>query len=335
MVFRVPTHLESLIPPPSSQVPNAADAVSTPWRGQFLVSGIRASDRGSNVQIRVTAAETDGDTQSHLWPRQFIFSVIMPHALPILPQLQTYLRDRSARIPLTTFMPDRIRDPGQNGVNQTQFRSLSQLLWNGKLVVIVPISISGGTAGQHGILLFPTEVKTPTTVHPSGSNSRTVLFGAMFLTPQDPFPRFVSVQGAHTTSGFLPAYSGSSLHRAVSPSTAFMGASTRGYEQHHDSLPYASRPHIHDRRHSSHSVSPISPADTHPGYRYASPAPAMNVPPQSQSSTYAPPYVTFNESGQYSGYPSASEASAEHSGYQYSSHRGGSMSQPHNSGYGQ
>lgn len=62
MVFRLPTQLESFVPPPANQEPNVADAVLTPWRGQFLVSGTRASDRGSNVQIRVTGVETDGDT---------------------------------------------------------------------------------------------------------------------------------------------------------------------------------------------------------------------------------------------------------------------------------
>ncbi|KIK63347.1 hypothetical protein GYMLUDRAFT_241845 [Collybiopsis luxurians FD-317 M1] len=326
MVFRVPTHLESLIPPPASQIPNPADAVSSPWRGQFLVSGIRASDRGSNVEIRITGAETDGDTQSHLWPRRFIFSVASPHALPILPQLQHYLRNRSPRIPLTTFMPDRIRDPDQNAVNQSHFRSLSQLLWDGKLVVIVPISISGDSSGRHGILLFPTEI----TSRSSSSNSRSVIFGAMFLTPTDFFPDFVSVHAAAVpTASFAHPYD-SSLHR--SPSPTFVGASTRGYEHHHNSLPYSSRPLLHDRRHSSQSVSPTSPTETHPGYRYASPVPAMNVSPQSQVPTYTQ-YGAYEASSQYSGYPSESTADPR-SGYHYSSHRGSSTSQSH-SGYGQ
>ncbi|GAV98692.1 hypothetical protein LENED_000085 [Lentinula edodes] len=71
MVLRLPSQLESFVPPPASQALNAADAVYTPWRGQFLVSGTRASDIGSNVNIRVTGVETDGETphrQSHLWP---------------------------------------------------------------------------------------------------------------------------------------------------------------------------------------------------------------------------------------------------------------------------
>lgn len=59
MVFRLPTQLESFIPPPAIQAPNAAVG---PWKGQFLVSGTRASDVASNVQIRVTGVETDGET---------------------------------------------------------------------------------------------------------------------------------------------------------------------------------------------------------------------------------------------------------------------------------
>ncbi|KAJ4469852.1 hypothetical protein J3R30DRAFT_3255980, partial [Lentinula aciculospora] len=184
MVLRLPSQLESFVPPPASQAPNAADAIYTPWRGQFLVSGTRASDIGSNVNIRVTGVETDGDTQSHLWPSRFVFSVTSPHALPILAQLQNYLTNRSPPIPLTTFMPDRIRDPDQNAVNQSQFRSLSRLLWDGQLVAIVAIALtrsptSPGGPGRHGILLFPS------------SNSSAVLFGAVFLTPTDTFPDFL------------------------------------------------------------------------------------------------------------------------------------------------
>ncbi|KAJ3757575.1 hypothetical protein EV361DRAFT_760335, partial [Lentinula raphanica] len=184
MVLRLPSQLESFVPAPASQAPNAADAVYTPWRGQFLVSGTRASDIGSNVNIRVTGVETDGDTQSHLWPSRFVFSVTSPHALPILAQLQIYLRRRSPPIPLTTFVPDRIRDSDQNAVNQSQFRSLSRLLWDGQLVAIVSIALSrsstsAGGPNRHGILLFPSP------------NSSAVLYGAVFLTPSDTFPDFV------------------------------------------------------------------------------------------------------------------------------------------------
>lgn len=56
MVFRLPTPFDSLIPPPSQQVPD-----QRPWRGTFTMNGMRASDRGSDQSICVTAIEIDGD----------------------------------------------------------------------------------------------------------------------------------------------------------------------------------------------------------------------------------------------------------------------------------
>ncbi|KAG6857065.1 hypothetical protein H0H87_010030 [Tephrocybe sp. NHM501043] len=56
MVFRLPTHLDSFVPPPSQQ-----GLDQRPWRGALIVSGMRPSDRGSSQTIRVTAVETDGD----------------------------------------------------------------------------------------------------------------------------------------------------------------------------------------------------------------------------------------------------------------------------------
>lgn len=56
MVFRLPTHLESFIPPPQEQVPQ-----SRPWRGTLIISGLRTLDKGTNQEMRVTAVETDGD----------------------------------------------------------------------------------------------------------------------------------------------------------------------------------------------------------------------------------------------------------------------------------
>ena len=56
MVFRLPSQLESLVPPPYDQ-----RTQPPPWRGSIVVSGMRSSDRGSNQQIHVTAVETDGE----------------------------------------------------------------------------------------------------------------------------------------------------------------------------------------------------------------------------------------------------------------------------------
>ncbi|KAF9067967.1 hypothetical protein BDP27DRAFT_1364501 [Rhodocollybia butyracea] len=169
--------------------------------------------------IRVTAVETDGDTQSHLWPDRFVFSVTVPYALPILAQLRAYLSHRSPSIPLTTFIPDRIRDSDQSAANQSHFRSLSRMLWDGQLVAIVRIALSSpssspGDAERHGILLFPT------------SNSSSVLFGALFLTPADVFPDFVYTQRAtHTAAPSFASTYPNSPKEAIGPSLLghFMG----------------------------------------------------------------------------------------------------------------
>ncbi|KAJ3886218.1 hypothetical protein GG344DRAFT_57858 [Lentinula edodes] len=318
MVLRLPSQLESFVPPPASQALNAADAVYTPWRGQFLVSGTRASDIGSNVNIRVTGVETDGETQSHLWPSRFVFSVTSPHALPIFAQLQNYLRHHSPSIPLTTFMPDRIRDSDQNAVNQSQFRSLSRLLWDGQLVAIVAIALSRsptspGGSGRHGILLFPSP------------NSSAVLFGAVFLTPTDTFPDFVYPQGAiQSAPSFAPMY-GSSLLRGRSSapisSSSFIGGHPPGYEQRHiDPMPYSSSFQMQSQSGQRHSVSPTSAAERH----YASPVSSQDRAAYGQSlayeenspysARYQPEFGSSTDRGSTYPYP-AHGPSTSHSGH--------------------
>lgn len=55
MVFRLPTHLESLVPPPSEQVPQPR-----PWRGTFVLNTADGNHKGVQ-EISLTAVETDGD----------------------------------------------------------------------------------------------------------------------------------------------------------------------------------------------------------------------------------------------------------------------------------
>jgi hypothetical protein len=77
MAFRLPTHVGSYIPPPSEQIragstpapasppsgrPAPGEGPGTqPWRGNFVVSGLRPSDRAGNIEITVSAVEIDGD----------------------------------------------------------------------------------------------------------------------------------------------------------------------------------------------------------------------------------------------------------------------------------
>lgn len=57
MALRLPTHLESLIPPPSEQLP-----LSRPYRGTFTVNGVSdGSAKQSSQNIRITAVEIAGE----------------------------------------------------------------------------------------------------------------------------------------------------------------------------------------------------------------------------------------------------------------------------------
>lgn len=55
MVFRLPTHLESFVPPPSDQVPP-----SRSWSGVLTLT-FSSNSLSGYEDIYVTAAETDGD----------------------------------------------------------------------------------------------------------------------------------------------------------------------------------------------------------------------------------------------------------------------------------
>jgi hypothetical protein len=56
MAFRLPTHLENLVPPPSEQMPQP-----THWRGTLTVDRFNVAGSSSPTQIMGTAAETDGE----------------------------------------------------------------------------------------------------------------------------------------------------------------------------------------------------------------------------------------------------------------------------------
>ncbi|KAF7351423.1 hypothetical protein MSAN_01574300 [Mycena sanguinolenta] len=149
MVFRLPTHLDSLIPPPSTQAQSAN--AGRPWRGTLTVRGMRLSDLGSNQEIRVTAVETDGDSDVRRWPSHFFAE--LAHGRPILREVRTWIQQHAP--PISTFMPDRLPDPDANIVNQTTFRSLSRMLFENQIVAIArwaPDTFPGG-----GIIIIPAE----------------------------------------------------------------------------------------------------------------------------------------------------------------------------------
>ncbi|EEB92115.1 hypothetical protein MPER_09425 [Moniliophthora perniciosa FA553] len=173
--------------------PNTSDStVAKPWRGRFIVSGMRASDVGSSQDIKVTAVETDGTTA--------------PYALPILAQLQNYLNARPGAVQLVTFLPERLRDPNTNTVNQSNFRNLARLLFE---------SLSGG-----GMLIFPV------------ANSSAMLLGAVFMG--QPFPDFVyAAQSPHQSLPNTSASYATGSSRRSEPSISIPNISRSEDQRRH------------------------------------------------------------------------------------------------------
>ncbi|KAI0067009.1 hypothetical protein BV25DRAFT_1897250 [Artomyces pyxidatus] len=170
MAYRLPTHLESFIPPPTDQVGLQA----RPWSGTFAFN-FHGTGQGQYTEVFVTAAETDGERQD-LWPRKFYL---------YLGQRQISAPDVSAwakrsRLPVCTFMPDRHPDPQINATNQASFAWLSRHLLSNSLVAFAPWNMPGGQTNTPGagIMLYAT---------PSTSS---LLVGVIFLSHD--FPEFVT-----------------------------------------------------------------------------------------------------------------------------------------------
>ncbi|KAF8068668.1 hypothetical protein FPV67DRAFT_1607296 [Lyophyllum atratum] len=274
MVFRLPTHLDSFVPPPSQQAPD-----QRPWRGALIVSGMRSSDRGSSQAIRVTAVETDGDkyqsladnqhrSRADLWPSQFFTQIV--HR-PILKDFQSWAKRHSP--PLCTFMPDRHRDPNINQVNQTTFRSLSRILFENQTVAVA--SWGSDDIPGAGLIVFPAQ------------NSSSLLVGALFLT--DPFPAFV----AGTSSPPMP-FSPPQMQLAY------------GAQYQQPVVPYAASSRHHQSTSPQQPMSyPTSPVDQ-PGsdhrrqhYRYPIPRTYSSSERASLSTDPGWPEVKDEEEGNY------------------------------------
>ncbi|KJA21428.1 hypothetical protein HYPSUDRAFT_42078 [Hypholoma sublateritium FD-334 SS-4] len=207
MVFRLPSQLETLVPPPYDQ-----RTQPPPWRGSIVVSGMRSSDRGSNQQIQVTAVETDGE-KAQQWPSAFYATVL--HDQPVLGEFRAWMKTLVHPLPLCTFMPNRLRDVNLNTVNQTTFRSLSSMLHENQAVAVA--SWAPNTFIGSGMVIYPS------------SNSSAVLIGALFFdTSFPPFIGYVSSPVSPISSLAMqpsrhgpyqqrvvavPPYDGSSPHR--------------------------------------------------------------------------------------------------------------------------
>ncbi|KAF9023334.1 hypothetical protein BDZ89DRAFT_1115109 [Hymenopellis radicata] len=290
MSFRLPSNLDTFIPPPGTpSVPPSA--LTRPWRGSLIVRGLRISDADASHDIKVTSVETDGDNRTDTWPDSLIFSVAPPYDLPILSQLQSYIQQpgRQPVIPICTFLPDRLRDPDQNTANVASFRHLSRVLFERRTVALAPLSGTSPAPGMpnpiptSGILIFP------------ASNSTALLVGAIFAGGV-PFPGFV-LSALRRARGDLPPISPATPSQGVPISMQSrsqqqrMMHSSAGYTTRPDDVPYLNTSSL---RYPSASLSPVSPAAQgvyDRGHSYGpygdQPAPRISSHSQQQQQQYA------------------------------------------------
>ena len=141
MAYRLPTHLESLIPPPSEQAQQRR-----PWQGILTLTFINAA-QGASQDVYVTAAETDGEryvlneffrTDPHLncasrmdfWPTRFyvyLGSRRTPHN-----DIKAWVKRYAP--PICALMADKLPDPAANALNQATFANLSRMLLDNQIV---------------------------------------------------------------------------------------------------------------------------------------------------------------------------------------------------------
>ncbi|KAI0822873.1 hypothetical protein BC628DRAFT_621725 [Trametes gibbosa] len=122
-MFRLPTHLETLVPPPTEQVPQ-----SQPWRGRFALPASSPHLSARPREIWITAAETENDnSQQELWPKDFHLQIIRRGG--ILRELHAWLAQlQPAALSRSMLMPDRLADPAKSKENETMFESLARQL---------------------------------------------------------------------------------------------------------------------------------------------------------------------------------------------------------------
>lgn len=198
-MFRLPTHLETFIPPPSDQLPQGR-----PWRGRLVLSTPIPPQGAPQQEIYCTAAETEGDnSEVSLWPPQLNVYVLSQR--PVLPELQAWLRRETP--PMCMFMPDRLADQENHRRNQANFEALTRTLHDGQFVAIAPWVLPDRPSGA-GIILFPT------------ATSRALLVGAILLNMA--FPEFLAsnvpvLPSRPLTIGAVPRHISFNLGHGDSP----------------------------------------------------------------------------------------------------------------------
>ncbi|KAI0087442.1 hypothetical protein BDY19DRAFT_893060 [Irpex rosettiformis] len=199
-MFRLPTHLESFIPPPNLQVHHAGK----PWRGILYIP----LPQNHIQEVYCTAAETDGDnSQTDLWPAVFYVQHISQR--PLLREVHEWVKTHTP--PMCMFMPDRLPNNTASKANEDTFKQFADHLMQTQSVAFAPWNVPDKIQGA-GIILFPT------------GTSRNLLVGALFL--QTNFPEFIL--NANLLPRSLP-YSPGSGHTPYDPAPPHIASSQRHY----------------------------------------------------------------------------------------------------------
>ncbi|KAI0760031.1 hypothetical protein C8Q74DRAFT_195908 [Fomes fomentarius] len=177
-MFRLPTHLESLVPPPRDQVPQ-----SQPWRGAILLPASSPHPAARPREIAVTAAEIENDNQQETWPRHFQIQIIRQRG--ILREVQAWLAQvqLGGHLARCMLMPDRLQERAASRENHAIFESFAHQLLEEGMVAIAPWSVTDPTSSG-GILLYPT------------TTTRALLVGVVFLGSG--FPEFIQGSTSHS-----------------------------------------------------------------------------------------------------------------------------------------
>ncbi|KAF8623185.1 hypothetical protein AX17_007510 [Amanita inopinata Kibby_2008] len=259
---------------PSYGTPPAQPA---PWRGTIVVSGMRASDRNSTQPLHVAAVETDGETRMDLWPYQLFAYVTYGH--PILHEVIAWVNQHNP--PVCTFMPTQFPDGNSNTVNQSNFRSLSRILFETQTVAVASWNVD--TIPGAGLIIYPAQ------------NSSVMLVGALFL--YGPFPDFI----LGTSAATLPMPSSiiqpprqvhySQVMGGNTGSASAYAAISHQHQHQHQHATTAGNNH-HQSHHHHHHRQSSSPngSDQRQQYRYMVPRNIPGVYPptaQTQASTAA------------------------------------------------
>ncbi|KAI0266564.1 hypothetical protein BC834DRAFT_823874 [Gloeopeniophorella convolvens] len=175
MALRLPTHLESFIPPPTEQVQQRR-----PWQGTLTLTFMNNA-QGTYQDVYVTAAETDGENRMELWPRRLY--VYLGARRVAHNDVKAWVKRYNP--PICALMPDKHPDPATNAANQANFANLSRLLLDNQIVAMAPWNAPDSLPGA-GIMIYPT------------STSVSLLVGAIFLS--GPFPEFAVYQQSSRTN---------------------------------------------------------------------------------------------------------------------------------------